>query len=954
MAADPETSLQQGLEKLAEELVFAELGEADASRGLAELMDKLAQGAEEAGLQEIRLLFREGARFLHRLGNGEPQSCAEPAESLTLLVQALQQLVVEKRPLREVLLPGDMDLPLEELGLASSSDEDPELQGWAWCLAQLPRSAGEEMLAEFLQDQIGILEEMEELLLRLEQQPLAEDLGELKRRIHTLKGEAGLLGLAEVGRLCHALESAIESRPFGKIDSLVFECRDWLMKKLLWCEDKGPRPESPDTLIERLLEQEEADSGPVMAAADLEHTGAGDFLRIPDDTDMLADFIQESRDHLEHVELQLLRLESDEYNEEDLNAVFRAFHTIKGLAGFFQLDAIQSMAHESESLLDKVRSGKVAIVASTLDIIFDCADMLKKMVAALAEALESGQPTAAIPPRDELLHRVTTLRSAPAARNTKPDERPLGQILVENRALPVEELEAALEKQRDLRVPKVGEILVEDGMAPRRVVDEALRRQREEAPQKPIGQLLVGNRQLNPEDLDAALKRQQEPRAPRLGEVLVREGKASAGDVRQALKGQGRNGAQARARVSDIVKVESHRLDLLVDTIGELVIAETMVVRNPEILEQGGENGRHRILGQLDKITRELQEMAMSLRMVSLRNTFQKMARLTRDVSRKVGKPVAFRTEGEETELDKNLVDRIGDPLVHMIRNAVDHGIEDDPAERLAVGKPEAGQVTLRASHKGGGIWIEVADDGKGLDPEKIRAKAIERGLLAPEDRPSERELLHMIFEPGFSTAKTVTDVSGRGVGMDVVRRSIEVLRGSIEVQSEPGRGTRFMIRLPLTLAIIEGMVTRIQDVCYIFPTLSIVRLLDPEDAHFETVGRTQLLLRLGQELVPAFDLAEVYGLHRRSDRKPHGVCVIVEDDNGRAAFFVDELVGQQQIVIKSLGQTFQDLKGLSGGAIMPDGRVGLIVDVAGLVRQAMPAGSGRRAVHETAPALPA
>jgi two-component system chemotaxis sensor kinase CheA len=332
----------------------------------------------------------------------------------------------------------------------------------------------------------------------------------------------------------------------------------------------------------------------------------------------------------------------------------------------------------------------------------------------------------------------------------------------------------------------------------------------------------------------------------------------------------------------------------------------------------------------LDKITRDLQKMGTSLRMVPIRPIFQKMCKLARDLSRKAGKNVEFQCRGEETELDKTVVDKIGDPLVHMVRNSIDHGIEGDPARRAAAGKPAQAKVLLHAFQKGGNVCIRIQDDGKGLDREAILRKARERGLLAGAGSDlTDQEVWRFIFEPGFSTAAEVTEISGRGVGMDVVRRNIEDLRGRIEIESEAGQGTTFSIWLPLTLAIIDGMIVRVGRQRLVFPTLSILRIVPAraEDAR-DCAGRGKMLL-LQDELIPIFDLAEyVPGGGERS----RGLAVIVESGGRKAGLLVEELLGQQQVVIKGLGEALKQIPGLAGGAILPDGTVGMILDVDGLL----------------------
>jgi two-component system chemotaxis sensor kinase CheA len=395
------------------------------------------------------------------------------------------------------------------------------------------------------------------------------------------------------------------------------------------------------------------------------------------------------------------------------------------------------------------------------------------------------------------------------------------------------------------------------------------------------------------------------------------------------------NADASSVTIRETVKVDANRLDQLVDMIGELVIAESMVCQSNEFLATlSTDLNRH--VSQLDKITRELQEMAMGLRMVPIRSTFQKMARLVRDLSRKTGKEVQFTMQGEDTELDKTVVDRISDPLVHMVRNSVDHGLEPDSAARRAAGKPPVGTVSLRAYHSGGNIQIEIFDDGRGLDREAILNKARERDLIQDNgEGMSDKEVWQLIFEPGFSTAKQLTEVSGRGVGMDVVKRNIEALRGEIDIQSEPGAGSRFTIQLPLTLAIIDGMVVRVSGERYIIPTLSIVVSVRPTtDDIFTVVGRAETM-RLQGEIIPLLRLHELFELPGAIESPEEGTVVVLENGGKRVGLLIDEILGQQQIVIKSLGESLKGTKGIAGGAIMPDGKVGLILDIPSLVRLA-------------------
>ncbi|MFM1770514.1 MAG: Chemotaxis protein CheA [Verrucomicrobiota bacterium] len=397
---------------------------------------------------------------------------------------------------------------------------------------------------------------------------------------------------------------------------------------------------------------------------------------------------------------------------------------------------------------------------------------------------------------------------------------------------------------------------------------------------------------------------------------------AAAAPAREAVGGEPAAG---------FVKLDTAKLDSLVDLVGELVIAQSMVVQHPEVQDiQSLQLARH--LRQLSRITTDLQRTAMSMRMVPIRGAFHKMTRLVRDLAAGQKKQVQLVLDGEETELDRNIVEKLGDPLIHMIRNSVDHGIEP-PAERVAQGKPAQGTIRLSASHQRGGIVIRIADDGKGLNPERIRAKALERGLVKADAALSESEIFSLIFLPGFSTAETVTDLSGRGVGMDVVRRNIENLRGKIETQSVPGQGTTFTILLPLTLAIIDGMLVGVGGDRYIIPTLSIRESFRPRPGMVTPVqGRGEVVSVRGSQ-TPLLRLGRHLGRPARAQNPEEGIIVVVESGEAARGLLVDDLLGKQEVVIKSLGQTFQNQNLLAGSAVLGDGSVGLILDVDTLVR---------------------
>jgi two-component system chemotaxis sensor kinase CheA len=389
------------------------------------------------------------------------------------------------------------------------------------------------------------------------------------------------------------------------------------------------------------------------------------------------------------------------------------------------------------------------------------------------------------------------------------------------------------------------------------------------------------------------------------------------------------------------VRVRTERLDQLVDMVGELVIAQSMVAGHPTVCD-GAQHDLNRKVAHAAKIVRELQDLTMSLRMVPLRPSFQKLARLVRDTGIKAQKQVDYVTSGEDTEIDRTLVDFIADPLMHMIRNAVDHGIEP-PADRIKAGKPARGMVQLSAYHAGGYVVVELKDDGRGLNRDRIVQKAVERGLVESGEALTDAEVFQLIFAPGFSTAETVTDLSGRGVGMDVVKRNIEAARGRVEIASTAGQGTTFTIRLPLTLAITDGMLVQVGEERYIVPTTHIHVTFRPEASHLHTVAGRGEMVSLRGEVLPIVRLHRLFNVAPASVKMEEGLLMLVGDGEHRIALLVDRLLGQQQVVAKALGDGVGKPPGISGGAVLGDGRIGLIIDVPGLVNLSRTDGAHRR-----------
>jgi two-component system chemotaxis sensor kinase CheA len=553
------------------------------------------------------------------------------------------------------------------------------------------------------------------------------------------------------------------------------------------------------------------------------------------DPELLQEFVSESQDHIQNSESALLTLETNPEDADALSAVFRAFHTIKGTAGFLNLTHVQTLAHRAESLLDRARKGSIRLIGGYADLALESADTLKQMISAIAGYKDGDLP------------------QPPAT---------LGNLIIR------------------LENPESYGISETDSS--------------QESIHLRIGDILVAQKKVSRDDLEAVASK---PTEKPIGETLVESGLVQASDIARALRTQQKmNGTHQATETT--VRVGTNRLDNLINMVGELVIIQSMVAQNDWITGQ-----KDRILSnnvsQMSKITRDLQDLSMSLRMVPLKGTFQKMARLVRDLAKKSGKTVNFTTEGEDTEIDRNMVESLNDPLVHMIRNAVDHGIESSE-ERIAAGKSSTGTITLRAYHSAGNVVIELHDDGKGLNREKIIDKAIQNGSIQSSKDLSESDIFKLIFQAGLSTAEQVTDISGRGVGMDVVRKNIEAMRGRVDVQSESGKGSIFSLRIPLTLAIIDGMLLKVGEERYIIPTLNVKQAFRPEQSSITTVtGRGEQVMLRGN-LLPIFRLHQAFSVENAEEEPTNALLLVVEHEGESCALLADELLGQQQVVIKS------------------------------------------------------
>ena len=670
-------------------------------------------------------------------------------------------------------------------------------------------------------------------------------------------------------------------------------------------------------------------------------------------------FYEESFEGLDIMEELLLTLNEGDPDSESINTIFRSAHSIKGGSATFGFNSVSEFTHILESLLDEMRDGNREVTSEAVDLLLQSVDCLREMLnslqgsgecdSQLAEklgakflALEGGETLSA--ETDSESDSID--QSAEGDGNWIIEFKPESHIL-HNGNEPLR-MFRELAMMGECEVSLLQESIPEwDGLEP----EELYLQWRIELKADIEKDDIIEVFEWVLDECELTISKGASPIAadssdvdmnPDTTEAVAEEPVATETEQKQEVAQLSTSTEVVKqpqpkkevTRTASSIRVDIEKVDSLINLVGELVITQSMLsqvgndfnVRQMEVLKLG--------LTQLEQNTRELQESVMQIRMMPISFAFNRFPRMVRDLAKQLDKKVDLIISGENTELDKTVMEQIGDPLVHLVRNSMDHGIES-PVERLEKGKPETGTVRLDAFHQGGSIMIEITDDGKGINAPKVFAKAVEKGLISAQDNLTDQDIYRLLFEPGFSTAEQVSDVSGRGVGMDVVKRNITVLGGSIDVDSELDKGSTFSIRLPLTLAILDGQLIRIGDQIFVVPLISVTESLQVDAENISRVGGEMDLYQLRDEYVPIIDMASEFGFESNNRDIEESLLVVVEGEDQKIGLLVDELMEQQQVVIKSLEENYKSIQGISGATILGDGRVALIIDVVGFIRGA-------------------
>lgn len=767
-----------------------------------------------------------------------------------------------------------------------------------------------EIIESFIAEAYERLDEAEAKLEKLGGGEDREIFNAVFRLFHSVKGSAGFLNFERIKNLTHQAETLLdgfikESLPCTQeaLD-VVYATIDLLRELIQTVEqtfaDDGTS-EKVDaqvtqlaSLLVSLRSSKPAPEEAIPPLIDDSPPPVRNRILLNDlvTRDMAERFVTESADLVERVERDALALENAPDRLDSVHSMFRAIHTIKGNAGFFGYGALESSCRDLEGILDAARKGDTPLNDGFINTVLSRVDGIRNQLNSVdyveegEEEAEQAQGSAGAAPSAE----------APGSLKGQDSEAPaiVGNGTSEQTS-PVETGPSGITEYKP-----IGEILVDIGVAPESAIRKAL-----ETQEKPVGQLLVEGGIVKTEDVDRALQIQRSLGGP------------SAAPMEETRRRE--------------IRVDTVKLDKLFDLVGELITAEAMVYNSPELrslkLDQFNKS-----FNALTKISREIQETSMMIRMIPLEGLFHKMSRLVRDLSRKFNKSVDFQISGEDTEMDKNVIEQISDPLVHIIRNALDHGIESSE-ERKKRGKSETSQVSLSARYEGSEIWVSIKDDGAGLNRERILKKAVEKGMITGDPGAiSDKELWKFIFEPGFSTAQVVSDVSGRGVGMDVVKRNLEKIRGRVDVRTEGGRGTEFILQIPLTMAIIDGITIRVGEGFYSIPLSDILEFFKARPEQITVTEQGLETVNLRGQIMPLLKLGEIFQIPGSTLKATEGIILVVHSTGRRACLLIDEVIGNQQIVIKNLSEYLGKVEGLSGCSILGDGTVSFIIDTGRLI----------------------
>ncbi len=792
-------------------------------------------------------------------------------------------------------------------------------------MADSGQNENAEFIIEFVKESRDVLADLEVNIITLGDMAETDEIdseliNSVFRAFHSIKGGAGFLDLKNIQDVAHGAENLLDKIRSGDIpmkkdfvDKFV-SASDFISDSFEYIEENftddafdeeakalksvfkdilseyddfaGDTEDTQESVeVDVPSEEKSLDSGDNQDFTDKSSDGEDEFKET-DNThgfeiteDMVDSFVVESRDILRSFEENLIHWSESPEDNEIGKELFRQIHTVKGNAGFFSYRDIEKLGHYMEALIDVCLSEKFKVNrGQVIKILLQFTDVLNKAVSLIETEHDSD-----------------------------------GSI--EHLELYLELIEDTLPKGYDLNLSddknvRLGDILTEDNVVSEEDIKEALRAQ-----QRPLGEILVELGKAKSADIEKALEKQK--KANKLENIKKSRKKKTAKVNRKASQQD--------------IRVDVSKLDNVINLISELVISSNMVVHNPEIENLHLESFTKASL-QMGKIVRELQETAMTIRMIPVSGLFKRMYRLVHDLSSKCGKSIDFEIKGESTEIDKTVIELITDPLVHVIRNAIDHGIEK-PEEREKIGKPSKGSLTLKAKHEEGEVWIMVEDDGKGIDQKKVLESAIKKGIVKKDEELKKSEILKLILHPGFSTAEKITDVSGRGVGMDVVKKNLEKIKGKVDIESTEGKGTRVLFRIPLTLAILEGMRVRVGTQEYIIPLLAIKQFQKVDKSQVTNSPDGVETIKIRGQLYPVYRLYEVYNLKPEFTDISDGVVLVVESDKKTAVIFVDEIIGQLQTVIKGLPENIDKVHGVSGCTILGSGKICLIIDIDNLLK---------------------